>query len=208
MEVKVYSKEGAEIGTVKLSDALFGAEPNAELVHQYVINYLANQRQGTASSKERSDVRGGGSKPWRQKGTGRARAGTNRSPLWRGGGIIFGPQPRCYYRKFPKRMKRGAMISALSDKAQNDRVAVVEDLNLSEIKTKTMVAILGKLGLSEKKCLIVDEGENRNMAWSVRNIPRVKYTRAPLANTYDVVDADILLFTSAGLKKIEEVFAQ
>ena len=207
MEVKVYNKEGAEVGTTALNETLFGGEPKPALVHQYIVNYLANQRQGTAKAKGRSEVSGGGAKPWRQKGTGRARAGTIRSPLWRGGGITFGPQPRNYYNKFPKRMKRGALISALSDKAQNNGITVVEDLNLNMIKTKAMAEILGKLGLSGKKCLILDEGENKNAALSFRNIPNTKYARALLANTYDIVNAEVLVLTTAGLKKMEEVFA-
>jgi len=207
MEVKVYNQEGAEVGTVTLSDRLFGVEPKPALVHQYIVNYLANQRQGTASTRGRAEVRGGGSKPWRQKGTGRARAGTTRSPIWRGGGVTFGPQPRSYYRKFPKKMKRQALLSALSDKAQSERLRVIDKIDLPEIKTKAMAGMLESLGLQTKKCLIVDEGVNKNLVLSVRNIPRVKYSRAPLANTYDVVNADILVFTRAGLDKLEEVFA-
>jgi large subunit ribosomal protein L4 len=208
MEVKVYKKDGSEIGTVALSEAVFGMEPKSELVHQYIINYLANQRQGNSSTKGRSDVAGGGAKPWRQKGTGRARVGTIRSPIWRGGGITFGPAPRSYYNRFPKKMKKLAMKSALSDKAQNERVMIVEDLQLSQIKTREIYDILDKLGLKSRKCLIVDDGKNENLRLSVRNIPRVKYTWAPLANTYDVVDAEVLLLTKAGLQKIEEVLTK
>lgn len=207
MEAKLYSQDGTEVGTVKLNDALFGAEPNPNLIHQYVVNHLANRRQGTSSSKGRSDVRGGGAKPWRQKGTGRARAGTSRSPLWRSGGIVFGPQPRTYGGKFPKKMKRAALISALSDKAREASVMVVENLQMEEVKTKRMATILDKLGLQDKKCLILDEGENRNLSLSVRNMQQVKYSRAPRANTYDIVNAQVLLFTKAGLEKAEEVFA-
>jgi large subunit ribosomal protein L4 len=207
MEVKVYNKEGAEIDTISLSEAVFGIEPNPGLVHQYIVNFLANQRQGTASTKARSDVAGGGAKPWRQKGTGRARAGTNNSPLWKGGGIIFGPKPRSFFNKFPKRMKRAALLSAFSDKAQSERLRVVDDLTLDEIKTRTVRAILDKLGLEKKKCLIIDEGVNRNLALSVRNMHNVKYVRAPLANAYDLVNAEVLLMTRAGLGKVEEVFA-
>ncbi len=207
MDAKVYNKDGSEVGTVSLNDTVFGIEPNPELVHQYIVNYLANQRQGTSSTKGRSEVRGGGAKPWRQKGTGRARAGTIRSPLWRSGGITFGPQPRSFYNKFPKKMKRKAILSAFSDKAQNEGVVVVEDLNFPEIKTKEMAGVLERLGLGHKKCLIVDEGENNNLVLSVRNIRKIKYTRAPLASVYDIVNADILLFTKAGLQKVEEVFS-
>ncbi len=189
-----------------LNESLFGVEPNPALVHQYVVNYLANQRQGTAASKGRSEVSGGGTKPWRQKGTGRARAGSIRSPLWRGGGIIFGPQPRNYTRNLPRRMKRGALISAFSDKALHDNIRVIENLELGAVKTKNMATIIDKLGLQTKKCLILDEGENRNLILSVRNLQKVTYLRAPLANAFEVVHADIVLFTKAGLKKVEEVF--
>lgn len=207
METKVYNKEGGEVGTVLLSEKVFGITPNPTLVHQYIVNYLTNQRQGTAGTKGRSDVAGGGAKPWRQKGTGRARAGTNSSPLWRGGGITFGPKPRSYYRKFPKKMKRAALLSAFSDKAQNQNVRVVDDLALPEVRTKVMVTILDKLGLEKKKCLILDEGDNRNLALSVKNLQDIVYSRAPLTNAYDVVNADVLVITKAGLEKIEGVFA-
>ncbi len=207
MEAKLYNKEGSEVGAVALNETVFGAKPNPDLVHQYVVNYLANQRQGTSSSKGRREVAGGGAKPWRQKGTGRARAGTIRSPLWRGGGIVFGPQPRSYYRKFPKKMKRAAIISAFSSKAQEENLRVVEDLTLDEIKTKTLARILDKLGVQQKRCLILDEGVNENLNLSVRNLDKAEYPRAPLANAYDLVNADVLVITKAGLEKIEEVFA-
>lgn len=206
MEAKLYNKEGSQVGTVSLSETIFGAKPNPDLVHQYIVNYLANQRQGTSSTKGRTDVSGGGAKPWRQKGTGRARAGTIRSPLWRGGGITFGPQPRSYYRKFPKKMKRAAIISVFSSKAQSENLMVVEDMALSEIKTKTVVKILDNLGLEKKKCLILDEGINRELSLSVRNLRNIKYLRATLANAYDMLNADLLVITKTGLEKIEEVF--
>jgi large subunit ribosomal protein L4 len=208
MEVKVFNKDGSETGTVTLSDAVFGLEPKAELVHQYIVNYLANQRQGNSSSKGRSDVAGGGAKPWRQKGTGRARVGTIRSPLWRGGGITFGPSPRSYYNRFPRKMKRLAMKSALSDKARDEKLMVVEDLQLEQIKTRQMVDILDKLGLKDRKCLILDDGRSENLLLSIRNLPRVAYTWAPQANAYEIVNAEVLLFTKAGLEKIEEVLAR
>ncbi len=208
METKLYNQDGGEIGTITLNEKLFGIEPKTELVHQYVVNFLANRRQGTSSSKERSDVRGGGAKPWRQKGTGRARAGTIRSPLWRGGGITFGPKPRTYGGKFPRKMKRLALLSAFSDKAQNENLKVVDKFELPEVKTKSMATILDKLGLQKKKCLILDEGENKNLILSVRNIRKAKYTRAPLANTFDIVNADVLVMTKAALEKAEEVFVK
>jgi large subunit ribosomal protein L4 len=206
METTLFNKEGSKIGTVNLSDSIFGVEPNVKLLHQYVVNYLANQRQGTANTKGRSEVSGGGSKPWRQKGTGRARAGTIRSPIWRGGGIVFGPKSRSYYSKFPKRMKRKALLSAFSNKAQSDGLMVVENLQLPQIKAKSMVQILDNLGLEKKKCLILDEGVNKELVLSVRNLQNVKYSRAPLANAYDIINAEVLLFTRAGLEKVEEVF--
>ncbi len=208
METKLYNQDGGEIGTITLNDKLFGIEPKQAVVHQYVVNYLANRRQGTSSSKGRSEVRGGGAKPWRQKGTGRARAGTSRSPLWRGGGITFGPKPRTYGGNFPKKLKRLALLSAFSDKAQNENLRIVDKLQYSEIKTKSVATTLDKLGLQEKKCLILDEGANKNLILSVRNIPKAKYSRAPLANTYDIVDAEILVMTKAALEKAEEVFVK
>jgi len=208
METKLYNQEGAEIGSVTLNDKLFGIEPKPELVHQYVVNHLANRRQGTSSSKGRSDVSGGGSKPWRQKGTGRARAGTSRSPVWRGGGIVFGPHPRTYGGKFPRKMKRLALLSAFSDKAQNDNLKIIDKFELPEIKTKNMAGILDRLGLQEKRCLILDEGENQNLVLSLRNMQKAKYSRAPLANTFDIVHAEVLVMTQAALQKAEEVFAK
>ncbi|SYZ73705.1 50S ribosomal protein L4 [Candidatus Zixiibacteriota bacterium] len=207
MEVKLYNQDGSEVGTVSLNDAIFGVRPNPHVLHQYVVNYLANQRQGTSSAKGRSEVSGGGTKPWRQKGTGRARAGTIRSPLWRGGGIIFGPEPRSYYSKFPKRMKRLALLSALSTKAQEQHLVVVDKIELGEIKTKKLAGVIGKLGLEEKKCLILHEGQSPHLEMSSRNMPRVNYSRAPLVNAYDVMNADVLVFTKAGLDKVQEVFA-
>ena len=207
MSIKVYNQEGKEIGTVELKSEVFGIEPNESIVHQYIVNYLARQRQGSAATKTRKDVRGGGRKPWRQKGTGRARAGTIRSPLWRGGGIVFGPHPRSYGSNFPKKMKKLALRSVFSDKALSERIKIIEDLKLGEIKTKKIDSILANLDLAGKKCLILDEGENKNLVLSCRNLNMVLYCRAGLANGYDIMNADYLLFTKAGLEKVEEVFA-
>jgi large subunit ribosomal protein L4 len=191
---------------VDLPAALFGREPNEAVVHSYVVAYLANQRQGTSSTKTRKEVNGGGIKPWRQKGTGRARAGTIRSPLWPGGGTVFGPTPRSYETRLPKKQKRLALVSVLSDKARNDRVKIVADLNLADGKTKNFAALLGRLGLADKKVLILDEGQNVDLQRASRNIPAVKVSRARLANVYDVLDADTLVITLAGLKDMVEVF--
>lgn len=206
MNVKLYNQEGAEVGTVDLTPDIFDIEPNESVVHQYVVNFLARQRQGNAQTKTRRDVNGGGRKPWRQKGTGRARAGTSRSPLWRGGGTVFGPNTRLYGNEMPKRMKKLAIRSVLADKAQSDKIRVLDKVEIPEIKTKTANGILGNFNLTGKKCLILDEGHNDNAVLSFRNISTVKYTRAATANGYDLLNADCVLVTKAGLEKLEEVF--
>jgi large subunit ribosomal protein L4 len=207
MTVKVYNQDGQEVGSVELAAEIFGIEPNEAIVHQYVVNYLARQRKGTASTKTRREARGGGRKPWRQKGTGRARAGTIRSPLWRGGGTVFGPSPRLYGSKMPRQMKRLAIQSIFSDKAKAERIKILDQLELSEIKTKAIQGIVTKLDLDDKKCLLMDEGKNDNLVLSCRNLSKVNYSRAALANGYDILNADWLILTKAGLKKVEEVFA-
>ena len=207
MTVKVYNMEGAEVGTVELKPEVFEIEPNETVVHQYIVNLLARRRQGNAATKTRNQVAGGGRKPWRQKGTGRARAGTIRSPLWRGGGIVFGPSPRLYGSKMPKRMKRLALQSVFSDKAKAGKIRVIERIELEEFKTKFIMNFMTRLDLADTKCLILDEGRNEKAEYSCRNIPKVQYSRAALANGYDILKADILVFTKAGLEKVEEVFS-
>jgi len=206
MSVTVLKVDGTQGAAVDLPEQVFGIEPNEAVVHSYVVRYLANQRQGNASTKERGEVEGGGSKPWRQKGTGRARSGTTRSPLWPGGGTVFGPKPRSYYVRMPKKQKRLAMLSVLSDKARAERIKVLENLELPDNKTKNFVALLGRLDLTGKKVLVLDEGENQNPYLASRNIPGVKMCRARLASAYDVLHADYLVVTKAGLKDIEEVY--
>ncbi|MCK4606540.1 MAG: 50S ribosomal protein L4 [candidate division Zixibacteria bacterium] len=206
MNVKLYNQNGEEIGTVELKPELFEVEPNEALVHQYIVNYLARQRQGNASTKGRTDVRGGGRKPWRQKGTGRARAGTIRSPLWRGGGIVFGPKPRSYGSNLPRKMKRCAIRSVFSDKARSERIKVLDRIELEETKTKAFVNMMTKLDIEGKKCLVLDETPNEKLVLSCRNVPRVKYCRAALTNGYDVLNADYVVCTKAGLEKLQEVF--
>jgi large subunit ribosomal protein L4 len=206
MNVKVYNQEGAEVGTVELKPEVFGVEPNDAVVHQYIVNYLARQRQGNADTRTRTDVRGGGRKPWRQKGTGRARSGTIRSPLWRGGGTVFGPHPRLYGSKMPRKMKQLAIRSVFSDKARGERIKVLDKITLEEIKTRNLVGILDKLDLKGRKCVILDEGRNDNLHLSARNLQRVTYTRAALANGYDLLYADWVVITRAGLEKVQEVF--
>lgn len=207
MNVKVYNQEGAEVGSVALRDDLFGIEPNEALVHQYITNFLARQRQGNADIKVRSEVSGGGKKPWKQKGTGRARAGSTRSPLWRGGGTVFGPTPRSYGSKFPKKMKRLAIASVLSDRAKNERIKVLDKLSLTDFKTKAMAGVLTKLKLDSKRCLILDTANSEQVAISCRNLPNVQYARAEQVNGYDLLHAEMILFTKAGLSKVEEVFS-
>ena len=206
MEVKLYNQEGAEVGKVELKPELFEIEPNEGLVHQYVVTYLARQRQGNASTKKRAEVRGGGRKPWRQKGTGRARAGTIRSPLWRGGGTVFGPAPRLYGNAMPKKMKRIAIRSVVANRAQADRIKVLDQIKLDEIKTKSIVNLLDRFDLGDKKCLILDEGHNEKCVLSCRNLEKVMFSRASLANGYDLLNADYIVITKAGLDKVHEVF--
>lgn len=210
MKAEVYNQEGAKVGSVDLNAEVFGLEPNEALVHQYVVNYLARQRQGNAATKTRSDVRGGGRKPYRQKGTGRARAGTIRSPLWRGGGTVFGPHPRSYGSHFPRKMKKLAICSVFSDKAKAERIKILDKLELGEYKTKAMIAILTKLQVEGKKCLILDEaaeGSGKKILVSCRNLQKVSYARASLVNGYQLLNADYVLITRAGLDKVVEVFS-
>ena len=207
MTVKVYNQDGVAVGEVELSPEIFGIEPNAAVVHQYVTNYLACQRQGNASTKTRHEVSGSGVKPYRQKGTGRARRGVWRTPLTRGGGIIFGPHPRDYGSKFPKQMKRLAIKSVFSEKAKNDRIKVIDKIDLPQIKTRSLIDVLGKLELKGRRCIILDEGRHENLTLSCRNIPGVQVRHAAVANGYELLKADYVLLTKAGLDKVAEVFA-
>jgi large subunit ribosomal protein L4 len=206
MNVKVYNQEGAEVGSVELKPEVFEIEPNEGVVHQYIVNYLARQRQGNAQVKTRREVNGGGKKPWRQKGTGHARSGTSRSPVWRHGGIVFGPSPRLYGNEMPRRMKKLAIRSVFSDKAKSGSIRVVDQIELAEIKTKAIVNILSHFDAAGKKCLILDEGRNEKCELSCGNLQQVKYARAALANGYDLLNADYVFVTKAGLEKVHEVF--
>jgi large subunit ribosomal protein L4 len=206
MAITVFKMDGSGGATVSLPEKVFGVAPNEAVVHSYVVAYLANQRQGNASTLTKGLVSGGGTKPWRQKGTGRARAGSIRSPLWPGGGIIFGPSPRDYYIQLPKKQKRLALVSALSDKARTERIKVLEGLQLPDHKTRHMATLINALGLAGQKILILDESADRNPYLASRNIPRVKVSRARLVSAYDVLNADYVVITVAGLKEIEEVF--
>ena len=204
--VKVYSASGAENGTLELNDSIFGIEPNQDVVHLVVVNYLANQRQGTQSTLTRSEVAGGGRKPWRQKGTGHARQGSIRAPQWRHGGIALGPKPRTYGGDINKKVKKLAMKSVLSDKVANDAFQVLDDFALSEIKTKEAVKVLEALG-SAKKVLVITPEKDEDIYKSVRNIEGVKVSPANAISVYDVVNADKVVILKDAVAKIEEVYA-
>ena len=203
--VSVYNIEGKEVGKIDLSDAVFGVEVNEHLVHMAVVNQLANNRQGTQSAKTRSEVSGGGRKPWRQKGTGHARQGSTRSPQWTGGGVVFAPKPRDYSFKMNKKEKRIALLSALSSKVADNKIVVLDAFNLDEVKTKKFAEVMSNLKVD--KALVVIEGENKNVVLSGRNIPTVKVSATNEINTYDVLKYETLVVTKAAVEKLEEVHA-
>lgn len=202
----VLDMTGKEVGTVELSEAVFGIEPNTTAMHQMVVNYLANQRQGTQSALTRSEVSGGGRKPWRQKGTGHARQGSTRSPQWRHGGVVFAPKPRSYSFSVNKKVKRLAMKSALSSKVVDSDLIVLDAIKTDSYKTKTIVNMLTAIG-SEKKALIVLPEVNDMVIKSARNIPGVKTAQVNTINVYDILNADKLIIVKDALSKIEEVYA-
>ena len=203
--VSVYNIEGKEVGSIELNDAVFGVEVNEHLVHMAVVNQLANNRQGTQSAKTRSEVSGGGRKPWRQKGTGHARQGSTRSPQWTGGGVVFAPKPRDYSFKMNKKEKRIALLSALSSKVADNKIVVLDAFNLDEVKTKKFAEVMSNLKV--EKALLVIEGENKNVVLSGRNIPTVKVSATNEINTYDVLKYETLVVTKAAVEKLEEVYA-
>ena len=203
--VSVYNIEGKEVGSIELNDAVFGVEINEHLVHMAVVNQLANNRQGTQSAKTRSEVSGGGRKPWRQKGTGHARQGSTRAPQWTGGGIVFAPKPRDYSFKMNKKEKKLALLSALTSKVADNKIVVLDEFKLDEIKTKKFAEVMNNLKVS--KALVVLEGENKNVVLSGRNIPTVKVSATNEINTYDVLKYNTLVVTKAAVEKLEEVYA-
>ena len=203
-KVAVYNKEGATVGEITLSDAVFGAEVNPGLLHEVVQMYLANKRQGTADTKTRAEVSGGGRKPWRQKGTGRARHGSIRSPLWRKGGIVFGPHPREYGWSMPKKARRAALRQALSAKVKNGELIVVDSFELEAPKTREVAALLKNLNV-EGKAFIVTAEEDTNIYKSARNIPGVRANAARNLNAYEVLAASKLVLTQDAVAKVEEV---
>ena len=203
---KVYDMTGKEIGEVTLSETVFGVEPNISAIHTAVKNHLANRRQGTQSTLTRAEVSGGGAKPYRQKGTGRARQGTTRAPHYTHGGVAFAPKPRDYSYTINKKLKRIALKSALSIKAAEDRIIVVDKIEMDEIKTKDFANFLDAVGVAGK-ALVVTPEVNKNVILSARNIPGVKTTFASLLNTYDIMNATAFVVDKAALSTIEEVYA-
>ena len=203
--VSVYNKEGKEVGTLELNDAVFAAPINEHLVHMAVVQQLANKRQGTQSAKTRSEVSGGGKKPWRQKGTGHARQGSTRSPQWTGGGVVFAPKPRDYSFKMNRKEKNAAIKSVLTSKVNDSKFFVLEDLALDAIKTKEVVAILKNLNV--EKALIVTADKDEKVTLSARNIPTVRKALTNTINVYDILKYDTVVITKDAVAKIEEVYA-
>ena len=203
--VSVYNTDGKEVEKIDLSDNIFGVEINETLVHKAVVAHLANRRQGTQSALTRSEVRGGGKKPWRQKGTGHARQGSIRAPQWTGGGVVFAPKPRDYSKKMNKREKQIAIKSALTSKVNDEKFIVVDEFNLDEIKTSNFVKILD--ALKAPKALVVTKDNDDKVVLSARNIPTVKTTMSASINVYDILNYDSLVITKDAVAAIEEVYA-
>lgn len=203
--VAVYNIEGKEVDKLELNDNVFGVEINESLLHKAVVTQLANSRQGTQSTKTRSEVSGGGRKPWRQKGTGHARQGSIRAPQWTGGGVVFAPKPRDYSKKMNKREKQIAIKSALTSKVNDEKFIVVDEFNLDEIKTSNFVKILD--ALKAPKALVVTKGKDEKVVLSARNIPTVKTTMSSSINVYDILNYDSLVITKDAVAAIEEVYA-
>ncbi|MBO5212624.1 MAG: 50S ribosomal protein L4 [Clostridia bacterium] len=204
--IKVVNMTGAEVGEIALSDVIFGAEVNEAVLHAAVRAYLLNQRQGTQSTLTRSEVSGGGRKPWKQKGTGRARQGSTRSPQWTHGGIALGPKPRSYTTKLNKKVKRIAMFSALSAKVANNEMIVVDAITATEYKTKVMVAMLAAIGAGKKNLVVLD-APNDMVVKSLSNIPGVKVAYTNTLNAYDILNCNSIVFAKAAVEKLEEVYA-
>ncbi len=203
--VSVYNIEGKEVGTIDLNDAVFGVEVNDHLVHKAVVSQLANSRQGTQKAKTRSEVSGGGRKPWRQKGTGHARQGSTRAPQWTGGGVVFAPVPRDYSVKMNKKEKRAALKSALSSRVEEKKFIVIDEIKFDEIKTKKFQAVLDNLNIN--KALVVLEDDNKNAELSARNIPAIKTAHTNTINVYDILKYNTVITTKAVVAAIEEVYA-
>ena len=204
-KVSVYNIEGKEVDTIELNDAVFGVEVNEHLVHMAVVNQLANNRQGTQKAKTRSEVSGGGRKPWRQKGTGHARQGSTRAPQWTGGGVVFAPVPRDYSFKMNKKEKRAALKSALSSRVEENKFIVVDEINFDEIKTKNFVNVMNNLKV--EKGLVVIAENDANVVMSAKNVASVNTTLVNTINVYDIMKAKTVVLTKDAVAKIEEVYA-
>ena len=203
--VSVFDMNGKKVSDLALAESVFGIEPNSYAMHLCVVNYLANQRQGTQSTRTRSEVSGGGKKPWKQKGTGRARQGSTRAPQWTGGGVVFAPVPRDYSFKMNKREKRAALKSALTSRVEENKFIVIDEINFEEAKTKNFANILKNLDVS--KALVVLEDDNKNAELSARNIADVKTAKTNTINVYDILKYNTVITTKAVVAKIEEVYA-
>ncbi|MDE7446647.1 MAG: 50S ribosomal protein L4 [Lachnospiraceae bacterium] len=203
--VSVYNMEGKEVGTMELNDAVFGVSVNEHLVHMAVVQHLANKRQGTQKAKTRSEVSGGGRKPWRQKGTGHARQGSTRAPQWKGGGVVFAPVPRDYSFKLNKKEKRAALKSVLTSRVQDGKLIVVDELKFDEIKTKKFKAVMDNLKVNKALVVIADADEK--IVLSARNLPTVDTAQVNTMNVYDILKGDTLVLTKDAVAKIEEVYA-
>ena len=204
-KVSVYNMEGKEVDTIELDDAIFGVEVNEHLIHMAVVQNLAAKRQGTQKAKTRSEVRGGGRKPWRQKGTGHARQGSIRAPQWTGGGVVFAPTPRDYSFKMNKKEKRAALKSALASKVNEEKIVIVDDLKLDEIKTKNFVNVMNNLKVD--KALVVLADNDKNVVASAKNVPTVKTASTETINVYDILKYNTLVLTKDAVKNIQEVYA-
>ena len=203
--VSVYNMEGKEVGTIELNDAVFGVEVNEHLVHMAVVAQLANKRQGTQKAKTRSEVSGGGRKPWRQKGTGHARQGSTRSPQWTGGGMVFAPTPRDYTITLNKKEKRAALKSALTSRVNENKFVVVDELKFDEVKTKNFKAVMNNLKVSKARVVLADNDQNTVL--SARNIPEVKTSLVNTINVFDILKYNTVVATKAAVASIEEVYA-
>ena len=203
--ISVYNMEGNEVGTIELNDAVFGVKVNEHLVHQAVVRHLANKRQGTQKAKTRAEVRGGGRKPWRQKGTGHARQGSIRAPQWTGGGVVFAPVPRDYSKKMNKKERRAALRSALTSRVEAEKLIVLDELRLEEIKTQEMQRILNNLKV--EKAVIVLPEKDEKVVLSARNIPNVATISSDMLSVYDVMKYSTVIMTKAAVASIEEVYA-
>ncbi|MCR5629379.1 50S ribosomal protein L4 [Eubacterium sp.] len=204
-KVSVYNMEGSVVGDIELNDSVFGVEVNDHLVHLAVVNQLANNRQGTQSTKNRSAVRGGGKKPWRQKGTGHARQGSTRAPQWTGGGVVFAPQPRDYSYSINKKEKKAALKSALTSRVNEEKIFVLDELKLDEIKTKKFVEVLNNLKVN--KALVIIGENDANVVKSAKNVANVKTALTNTINVFDILKYDNVVITKAAVEKIEEVYA-